>query len=280
MFLTDAQIHVWAADRPDRPWAPGGADYSHGDELGTDHVLAEMDRVGVDRAILVPPSWEGERNDVVAAAVEAHPDRFRMMARFKIEDPSERDRIPGLVADPSTLGVRLIYISRSEGWLRDGTSDWFWPIAEDLGINIMIFAPDQYEILGEVAERHPGLTLSLCHVGLAESTRNEEIRAHAERAAKLARFPNVSVKATSLPTYVDEPYPFPTLHDPLKILLESFGPERVFWGSDLSRLSCDYAELRDLFTEELDFLDRDELELVMGRGVCEWFGWPVTAAEA
>lgn len=273
MLTVDAQIHVWGADRPERPWVPGGADYAHGTELGGEKVLAEMDRVGVDRAVLIPPSWEGDRNDVALAEVRANPDRFRMMFRLPIEDPSSREQLPALAADPATLGARLIYIARSESWLRDGTSDWYWPIAEELGISTMVFAPDQYEILGEIAERHPGLPLSLCHVGLSESTRNEEIREHALRAAKLARHPNVAIKATSLPTYVDEPYPFPTLQEPLKILLDAFGPQRVFWGSDLSRLSCDYQELVDFFVDELSFLDTDERELVMGRAVCDWLGW-------
>lgn len=278
MFTVDSQIHVWAADRPDRPWVPGGAEYAHGDELGADDVLAQMDRVGIDRAVLIPPSWEGDRNDVALSAVHAHPDRFRMMFRFPIEDRDQRDRLPELAAEPATLGARLIYIARSESWLRDGTSDWYWPIAEELGISTMVFAPDQYEILDSIAERHPGLQLSLCHVGLSEATRNDAVRAHAERAAKLARHPNVAIKATSLPTYVDEPYPFPTLQEPLKILIEAFGPRRVFWGSDLSRLSCDYQELYDFFVEELDFLDEEERALIMGRAVCDWLGWPADAA--
>lgn len=277
MFMVDAQIHVWDADRPDRPWVPGGADYAHGESLGAEQVIEEMDRVGVDRAVLIPPSWEGDRNDVALAAVRAHPDRFRMMFRFPIEDPTQREKLPELQADPATLGARLIYIARSESWLRDGTSDWYWPIAEELGISTMVFAPDQYELIGEIAERHPGLQLALCHVGLAEHTRNTDIRSHIERAAKLARYPNVAIKATSLPSYVDEPYPFPTLHEPIKILVDAFGPQRVFWGSDLSRLTCDYAELRDLFVEELDFLEPHERELVMGRAVCDWLGWDLDA---
>ncbi len=33
-----------------------------------------MGKAGVDRAILVPPSWEGDRNDVALEAAQAHPD--------------------------------------------------------------------------------------------------------------------------------------------------------------------------------------------------------------
>ena len=56
-------------------------------------------------------------------------------------------------------------------------------------------------------------------------------------------------------------------------MVGSFGPQRVFWGSDLTRLSCSYAEARRHFTDELDFLDTESLEWIMGRGLSEWISW-------
>jgi hypothetical protein len=29
-----------------------------------------------------------------------------------------------------------------------------------------------------------------------------------------------------------------------------------------------------MFTEEMPFFSGDDLEWIMGRGVCEWLGWP------
>jgi hypothetical protein len=39
-----------------------------------------------------------------------------------------------------------------------------------------------------------------------------------------------------------------------------------------------YRECISLFTEELPWLEGADLEWVMGRGVCEWLGWPLPAA--
>jgi predicted TIM-barrel fold metal-dependent hydrolase len=65
MLIVDAQIHLWAADRPDRPWPPGGAQRAQKPHpVDRDMALAGMKEAGVDRAVIVPPSWEGERNDV------------------------------------------------------------------------------------------------------------------------------------------------------------------------------------------------------------------------
>ena len=46
-----------------------------------DFLLAEMSKAGVDRIIIVPPSWEGDRNDLALAAAQAHPERFAVMGR-------------------------------------------------------------------------------------------------------------------------------------------------------------------------------------------------------
>jgi hypothetical protein len=49
----------------------------------------------------------------------------------------------------------------------------------------------------------------------------------------------------------------------------------VFWGTDLTRMPCTYYECIHLFTDHLPWLTGEDLERVMGRGVCEWLGWPV-----
>lgn len=33
-----------------------------------------------------------------------------------------------------------------------------------------------------------------------------------------------------------------------------------------------------MFTEELPFLTRRDLELIMGKAICDWLGWPPDAA--
>jgi hypothetical protein len=38
-------------------------------------------------------------------------------------------------------------------------------------------------------------------------------------------------------------------------------------------MPCTYRECIDLFTKELSWLKGEDLELVMGRGVCEFLGW-------
>ena len=43
-------------------------------------------------------------------------------------------------------------------------------------------------------------------------------------------------------------------------------------------MPCAYYECIHLFTDNLSWLKGEELEWVMGRGVCEWLGWPLPKA--
>jgi predicted TIM-barrel fold metal-dependent hydrolase len=82
------------------------------------------------------------------------------------------------------------------------------------------------------------------------------------------------VKVSALPGYSTEHYPYRNLHGYVKRVYDAFGPARLFWGSDLTRLKCSYRQCLTVFTEEMSWLTADDLELIMGRALCEWLDWP------
>jgi predicted TIM-barrel fold metal-dependent hydrolase len=63
------------------------------------------------------------------------------------------------------------------------------------------------------------------------------------------------------------------LHPYIRRVYDAFGPQRMFWGTDLTRLPCTYREGIAMFTEHLPWLSAADKEWIMGRGVCEWIGW-------
>jgi hypothetical protein len=53
-------------------------------------------------------------------------------------------------------------------------------------------------------------------------------------------------------------------------LYDAFGPARWFWDTDITRMPRSWRQCVTLFTEELSWLKGRDLELVMGRAVCDW----------
>jgi predicted TIM-barrel fold metal-dependent hydrolase len=106
MLIVDAQVHLWGADTPARPWAPGEAHRAQKPYPVTkDMALDGMKEAGVDRVVIVPPSWEGDRNDLALEAARLHPDRFAVMGRLAIEKPESRVLVDGWKRQPGMLGA-------------------------------------------------------------------------------------------------------------------------------------------------------------------------------
>jgi L-fuconolactonase len=280
MIVVDAQVHIWKPETPERPYIKEDASKPHrAIPLTYDNLLQEMTVAGVDRAILVPPSWEGYRNDYALEAGQKYPDRFAVMGKVPLNDPASKDRIASWLKQPGMLGFRISFRhSGTHSFLDDGTADWFWADCERYDIPVMVFSPFAVEKIGEIAERHAGLRVIIDHMGLNVQWKGKDLAPGVDVVLKFARLPNVAVKASCLPCYVAETYPFPTLHPQIRRVVETFGPQRVFWGTDLSQSLCAYRQNVTLFTEELKFLSADDKEWIMGKALAHWLPWPLRTA--
>jgi predicted TIM-barrel fold metal-dependent hydrolase len=275
--IVDSQVHIWGADTPARPWPPGrAAEAQKPYPIGKEALLFQMDLAKVRRMVLVPPSWEGERNDLALDAARTHPDRFAVMGRLGLQDPKSRALVADWKRQPGMLGMRFTFHNEhNRPFLTDGSADWLWPAAEQAGIPLMVLVPGSLDVLDRIAGRHPGLKLVIDHVGLNLRARGPQVFEDLPAVCALAKHPNVAVKASGMPSLSQERYPFRDLHPHIRTLVEAFGPRRTFWGTDLTRMPCTYYECIALFTEHQPWLKGEDLELVMGRGVCEWLGWPL-----
>jgi L-fuconolactonase len=277
MIIVDSQVHIWGPETPTKPYVKEDASKPHRPvPLGHEELLREMDAAGVQRCVCVPPTWEGFSNEESLRAARLYPDRFAVMGRIAINKPESRGLMPTWKNQPGMLGIRATFHhGRPKLWLEDGTADWFWDAAERYDVPVMAFAPHAIAKLGEIAESHPGLRLIIDHMGLSTALRGKPLDGAVDKLCKLAPLKNVAVKISALPCYVDEPYPFPTLHPLIRRVVEAFGPQRCFWGTDLSHLPCPYKQAVTLFTQELNFLSASDKEWIMGRGIAEWLKWPL-----
>ena len=277
MTIIDAQVHIWPPETAERPYIKEDASKPHRSvPLTDDRLLEEMKIAGVDRVILVPPSWEGYRNDYALEAAQKYPDRFAVMGKVPLNDPASKNRIASWLQQPGMLGFRISFRhSGTHSFLDDGTADWFWADCERYDIPVMIFAPFAVAKIGAIAERHPGLRVIVDHMGLNVQWKGKDLGPGIDVLVKFARMKNVGVKASCLPCYVAEPYPFSTLHPQIRRVFDAFGPQRIFWGTDLSQMPCGYRQAVTLFTEELDFLSAQDQEWIMGRALAQWLRWPL-----
>lgn len=277
-MITDAQIHVWEVDRPDRPWPANRNQPQLSNGYSAEEALAAMDEAGVDRAVIVPPTWVGENNLTALEAAAANPQRFAVMGRFDPMAPDAAERLENWLQTPGMLGIRMTYrIPPYNNWLDDDTLAWFWAACERLGIPVMNLVPGTAGKLARVAQAHPGLTLIVDHMAAVIEHKLDEAFVGMDQLVELARFPNVAVKVSSAPNFSEQPYPYRDLLPYIRRLYDAFGPERLLWGSDITRLHSTYAECLRHIQEGIDFISPADAELICGKNLARLLHWPENA---
>src|SRR5919109_4142982 len=105
MLIIDAQVHAYERDHPGRPWAgvlTGPA------EVTGDDMVAAMDAVGVDGAVLVSPFTMYRYDASYALEVQRkHPRRFGLVKPVDPTDPAVADTIADWAATEGTVGIRI-----------------------------------------------------------------------------------------------------------------------------------------------------------------------------
>jgi predicted TIM-barrel fold metal-dependent hydrolase len=274
-LIVDAQIHMWKANTPDRPWAPNARPQLP-EPFTIERVVPMIDEAGVDRVVIVPPTLEGERYDYGQEAARRYPGRFATMGRIKLNDAGEARRLTTWREQPALLGVRLNIAGEQAAWLSDGTADWFWPAAEKAGVPVMFLTNGQTHLFGPIAERHPQLTLIIDHMGVSsEALKSGKLAESIDQSAALAKYQNVSVKLSAAPLFSNEAYPFRDMTPSIRKLYDAYGPRRCHWGTDVTNsfAKASYRQRVTHFTEELPFLSEDDKDWIMGRAIVERLKW-------
>jgi L-fuconolactonase len=270
VLIVDAQVHIWTAGR-------ASAHHSRGrpDPFTAEHLLSEMRVAGVDCAVLAPPSWDPNGNAPSLEAARAHPGRFAVTGEIDWLGAPDPARIHDWCREPGMYGLRLNFNdAQKQARLAEGAVDWIWRAAQSADVPVMLLIPGAVPRVGDIARRFPELRLCVDHLGIPRGAKDRAAFEHLPQLLELARYPNVSVKSGGTPAYSSiDAYPYPSLHGYLRQVYDAFGPQRMFWASDLTRMSCPYREVVSLYTEGITWLSEDDRRLVMGESVCRWLHW-------
>ena len=271
MKILDAQIHCWGSG------LPSNESHRQVTRFTPEEALAMMDDAGVDAAIINPPGWDPGADDMAAAAVADYPGRFAIVGTIQPDDTQGPDRIAAWRTTPGQLGLRTFFLSvKAQQILQNGGADWIWAAAEAAEVPICMMATPCLDLVAGVAERYPGLRLTIDHLGGLggfEQRKDHAAMTHMPGLLALAKFPNVAVKVTGAPGYSGEAYPFPILAGYVRQIYDAFGPDRMFWGTDITKMPCSWRQCITMFTEEMPWLSDSDKALIMGEALSAWWDW-------
>ena len=272
MLIIDSQVHIWQNGRMT-------AHHRQVPTYSIDDLIAEMNTAGVNGAVIHPPSSLGEAVNVYSEeAVRLHPEKFCILGHMDLLRPDREEVVANWKKRRGMLGFRFTFNTpEQKSWWTDGSLDWFWKACEKHDLRVgLLAAGANIGVFGKIAERHPGLKMHIDHIGRGggrADLKDDAIYANLDEMLALARLPNVAVKLSGAPSTSSHAYPYSNIHGYLKRIIDAFGPQRCFWGTDITRMPISYKQCVTMFTEEMSWLKGRDLELVMGQAFVDWLGW-------
>ncbi|MGD9811521.1 MAG: amidohydrolase [Sphingobium sp.] len=281
--IIDAQIH--------QPKPPAPADDLPEEvqlRLSVEIAREAMDSVGVDATLVVASL------PYIDACFTHYPDRFIGVETFMKTGAELTEAVERARADLRLAAGRLLVTdfrtTELSASFSGGGMDAGFEAAEKIGLPLFLSTHGQTKAMRPVIERHPDLTVIIDHVGVSQhpvSPARDDPWDKLDDLLALAEFSHVNVKLCGLPLLSREAYPFSDVWPYLQRVIDAFGPDRLLWASDYTRLrmaeaggptrnrGCLYSESRDMLLHS-NRLDRDAKAAIFGGTVRRLLRWEPT----
>ena len=119
MLIVDSQVHIWSTGLPTNPAHRQITSFT------VDDLFREMDEAGVDAAVIHPPAWDPNSNQIALDAAKKHPTRLSILGNFPLDQHESRALVDNWLEQPGMLGLRFaLNQPHQQNWPTDGTMDW------------------------------------------------------------------------------------------------------------------------------------------------------------
>ena len=231
----DCQVHCYEINSPERPW--------HGhlegpEEMTGDDMIAAMDAVGVDGAILISPFAMYQYDASYALQVYAqHPNKFGLVRPFDPSSDSISDDVAQWAATPGVVGARIMLNAYDFEADHPGLNAILAAAGRE-GLPVNVMASEKLPLLMELARRNPDTQVIIDHVGLAQPfvpPAPPEPFGDLPNVLAASQLENVAIKISGACTLSHQPFPYPDIWEPLSRVFDAYGLERCLWGTDWTR---------------------------------------------
>jgi L-fuconolactonase len=275
MPIFDAQVHAYERNHAGRPWV--GTLYGPAEVTG-DQMVAAMDEVGVDGAVLVSPFSMYRYDASYAVEVLAkHPNRFRLVKPVDPTDPRVVDTVTDWASTKGIVGIRIFLRDAVSTDPADPAINRVLATAAQHSLPVNVACTGRLDQARQLAARNPNTRMVIDHLGLPqphEPPPPAEPFADLPKLLAMAAHDNVAVKISGACTLSHEPFPYKDIWDPLVRVFDAFGFDRCMWGTDWTRAVgvLTYKQGVDAFriTDRLSASDRATL---MGDTLARIYNW-------
>ncbi len=262
----DAHQHFWKLDRGDYGWLTPDLRALYRD-YGPEDLAPLLAAAGVDATLVVQAAPTFEETRFLLGLAEATPWVLGVVGWIDFEADDAHGQLAQVAAHPKGVGVRpMIQDLPDPDWmLRPALAPVFEAVAA-LGLCFdALVHPRHLPPLLRLLGRHPELRAVVDH-GAKPAIRDGAWQPWADDLARIARETEACCKLSGLASEAKPGWTARDLRPYVDHLLESFGPERLLWGSDWPVVvpAGGYARWQEASKELLAGLDPAARDAVLG----------------
>ncbi|MEZ5978381.1 MAG: amidohydrolase family protein [Planctomycetota bacterium] len=269
--MIDAHQHFWQIGRCRYDWLTPELGPLHADHLPRDlePILA---RHGVERTVLVQASDTVEETRWLLELARDNAFVLGVVGWVPLDAPDAPRVLRELARAPRLVGVRpMLQDLERDDWILDDAVAPGLDAVEELGLVFdALVRPRQLGAIVELARRRPGLRIVLDHLGkpdIAAGPGWSGLARWRDELARLAESPSVACKLSGLASEAGPNCDAQDLEPYVTRAMETFGAERLLWGSDwpVCDAACGYDRWLELTQNLLGKMTSDRAALVLGR---------------
>jgi len=171
------------------------------------------------------------------------------------------------------LGLRFV-IWTKDNRNRSQTGDWIGYGRAQIGWGFRGFMlpVNLYGPIASIAARYPRMRVLIDHLGVSPALKIPEAVGHLDELLSSRCTPQHRGQSNRRAQHATDSYLSPARTLLCIVYSRPSGAQSILGNQDITRLAPSWRECITLFSQELPWLKGDDLELVMGRAVCDWVG--------
>jgi len=265
----DSHQHFWRLDRGDYGWLTPDLKPIYRDRLPAD-LAPELSRAGVGATIAVQAAPTVAETRFLLQLAREHSFIAGVVGWADFESAGAAAAIGELAADVNLVGLRPMIqdIPDPEWMLRQELDPAFEAMVDHGLVFDALVKPQHLPALRELSARYPDLTMVLDHAAKPPLA-GGDLGGWKRDIAALAESSEIVCKVSGLVTEAGNA-DAPTFLECTDHLLETFGPQRLLWGSDwpVCELVCSYEDWRHtsgILFNTLSFSEREQVNSAVAR---------------
>lgn len=270
----DSHQHFWSIQRDDYGWLTPDLSILFKD-FGPDELQPLLDQAGIDKTVLVQAAASVEETRYLLDIADDHPFVAGVVGWVDMNLAKDAiDALDEFARNPKFVGIRpMIQDIEDPAWVDRPEHDIVLAALSDhnLCFDALVRSAHLPHLLSCMM-RHPELGVVIDH-GAKPDIASGEWQPWAKRISLIANQTSAYCKISGLITEASDAQTYDDVMPYVDHLLDSFGPNRLIWGSDwpVLNLAGDYAGWHNASTSRFDELTESDRGGIFGRNAINFY---------